>query len=153
MTTEERPEKFDYSSAAAQIARIESSKGRPATPREKAKAVAQANEFIKLTKQLEEASTKADKWYQEALDARADAQTKPDAKPVRARIEVTPRIFTDEAAAAARARLKAKGFGLSAGIDPSVAKARLRARFARVLGGIVCAALGLVRLLARRKGT
>lgn len=125
VTTDERLEKFDYTSAADQIARIERSKGRPATEGEKAQAVAQANKFIELSKQLEEASARADKWYQEVLAEMAEPKPKPGEKPVRARIKVVPRIFTDEAAAAA--------------------KARLRARFARVLGGIV-------RLLGRRKG-
>jgi len=152
MTTEERLEKFDYTSAADQIARIERSKGRPATEGEKAQAVAQANKVIELSKQLEEAKERADKWYQEALAARAEPKPKPGEKPVRARIKVVPRIFTDEAAAAARARLKVS-FARDFTDEAAAVKARLRARFGRVLGGIVCAALGLVRLLARKKGT
>jgi len=153
MTTKEPSKKCDYTSAADQIARIERSKGRPATEREKARVVALTKRYVEVSKELAEAKAQADKWYQEALTARTEPKPNPGEKAVRARIKVVPRIFTDEAAAAAMARLKAKGFGVSAGINPPAAKVRLRTRFASVLGGAVCAALGLVRLLARKKNT
>lgn len=60
---------MDYTSAADHIARIEVAKGRPLTEKEKAKAVAQVDKFIELTKQLREATAKADKAWAEKQEA------------------------------------------------------------------------------------
>ncbi|MBE3037470.1 MAG: hypothetical protein IMZ62_01460 [Chloroflexi bacterium] len=114
---------MDYTSAEDQIARIEVSQGRPATEAQKTKAREQAQKVADLNKQLEEANARAERWYKEALAAKAEKPAKPKAgEPARrTRAPVKPTIFTDEAAAAAVVRLRTKFRRVSAGIDPTIA--------------------------------